>query len=1009
MLTPGLHEYRRIYRLSVDLMSHGVQSCYTLDRWSRGDGSKEVSIPFLERSEPWVSERFSHRIEGAGEWNYLHLDVEGTALVRVDGSIVGGIDYFIKTIPCDTRKGSLVELELQSGGSEPWTHRSFRGIIDAVAMRVVDETLAVALFTLDLAKLALGLDKDRSSHILSSLLDSLEHVRVLPPPREWQLAASYKLLYGSRSISSKKDAPDPRWDHGLVSRTMGFLGECPSPRMAEAEVLGLARKVWDSIVEGLEGLVLSGSDIYALAHSHLDVAWLWPFKSTRHKALRTFANMVSVLRRVGIVTGGLDSPQNYKLAEEGGLLESVKSEISKGRLIPLGGLWVEPDTWAPTGETLARELLHGQKYYEEKIGRRARIAMLLDTFGLSPQLPQLLTSAGLEAVITHKMMWNDTTKFPLRSFAWTGLDGSQIPAHVAVTYDGGATLTDLVRNLELHGKASKTPLLYLYSYGDGGGGPTVFMALRMKKIWESGLFPRLHISMTESDLTARLRAVEGRWHGEIYNEYHRGVYSSDPRVKGLFSSLEACLLKLDYWLSILKIARIEENIDGAARRSKSLWEVLLRSAFHDIVTGSSSREASEYSQKELVNALETCSNELSKILSLISRRINGTGGFVVFNPHGWNIEIGGHAIPMHGYSLLKEPPSQETAGPAIKEAGKLFSLSNRMVSVEVDTRGLIRSIKAGGVEMISGPSNRVRVHPNRPGEFDAWEIDYVSLLKGDDLAMEALSTASGARLSFRAHFRDSSIEVFYTLPVNKPFLQIEYTLEWSDEGYLVKSWFQLPPSHEALFEVPFGFVRRSIDENSYHYMGRFELPFTRWFFYPIDGSGYTRAGIGFVSTTRHGASVTRGTIGLTVHLAPTFPNPYNGIGRFHYRYLLVPLNGKDSAVEMARIAREEHVGFNVVEKLGKGGELPARGSIIRQEGDAIIESLKPSWDLEGVVARVYDPTGRGSTMRLKLPSKATIYESNIVEDKVELLKKDAQELELMLSPFEIKTLYIKLE
>ncbi|MEB3860486.1 MAG: glycosyl hydrolase-related protein, partial [Desulfurococcales archaeon] len=862
---------------------------------------------------------------------------------------------------------------------------------------------------LDLAELALELDEDRRQTILSSILDSLEPVREAPAPKYWQMAASYKLLYGSRTVSGKKDAPQPRWDYGFMAREAGYLRCHPASALGDDKVLSVAKEVWDRLLEYLDGLSLSSSEVYALAHSHLDVAWLWPFTSTRYKALRTFANMVSVIRRVGVITGGLDSPQNFRLVEEAGLIGRIKEEVDRGRLILLGGMWIEPDTWTPSGETLARELLHGQKYYEERFGRRARIAMLLDTFGLSPQLPQLLAGSGLEVVITHKMMWNDTTRFPLRSFAWIGIDGSTVPAHVAVTYDGGATLRDLARNLEMHGRASKTPLIYLYSYGDGGGGPSILMGLRMKRIWESGLLPRLHVAMTESDLVSRLKAVEGSWWGEIYNEYHRGVYTADSRVKSLFSALESCLLKLDYWVSMQWLTGLGSDTGKMAAKSRELWEVLIRSAFHDIVTGSSSREASEYSQRELKRALEACRGELRAALSLIAGYIDSPAGSIAFNPLGWGIELGGQMIPMHGYKALQGGPIVDAGReqPIEKRSG-FWVLSSGKLRVEVDGHGLIRSIAYGGVELLSGPSNRVMVHANRPGEFDAWEIDYDSIRRGSSLGFAYEEGQAGGQLGFRGSFRDSIIGLYYSIRRvrrDKPVLEVVYSLEWYDEGYLVKSWFHLPPSHSALFEIPFGFVWRGIGENNFHNMGRFELPYTRWFYYPINGG----PGLGFISTARHGVSAARGLVGLSIHMSPVFPNPVSGIGEFKYTYLIAPVESHENPpLAMARLAREEHVGYDIVEKkTGKGGELPESTSFIRQEGEAIIESIKPSWTLDGVIVRIYDPTGKGSSISLSLPSRVNVYKSNIVEDKLELLKSKTDRISLDLSPFEIKTIYME--
>ena len=61
-----------------------------------------------------------------------------------------------------------------------------------------------------------------------------------------------------------------------------------------------------------------------------------------------------------------------------------------GRWIPVGGTWVEPDCNLPSGESLARQFLYGQRFFERELGRRCTEFWQPDVFGYTAQLPQLM-------------------------------------------------------------------------------------------------------------------------------------------------------------------------------------------------------------------------------------------------------------------------------------------------------------------------------------------------------------------------------------------------------------------------------------------------------------------------------------------------------------------------------------------------------------------------------------------------------------------------------------------
>ena len=48
----------------------------------------------------------------------------------------------------------------------------------------------------------------------------------------------------------------------------------------------------------------------------------------------------------------------------------IRARVESGQWLPVGGTWVEPDCNLPSGESLVRQFLHGQRYFEREFGRR---------------------------------------------------------------------------------------------------------------------------------------------------------------------------------------------------------------------------------------------------------------------------------------------------------------------------------------------------------------------------------------------------------------------------------------------------------------------------------------------------------------------------------------------------------------------------------------------------------------------------------------------------------------
>jgi alpha-mannosidase len=148
-----------------------------------------------------------------------------------------------------------------------------------------------------------------------------------------------------------------------------------------------------------------------ISHSHIDTAWLWNYSVAQQKIARSWSSQIDLMDSTYRTNPfpnhhfAASSAQQYAWLEElyPSLFKRVSQKVEEGHFHPVGGAWVEHDCVLPSGESLCRQYLYGQRYFQEKFGVRSREAWLPDTFGYASQLPQILRLAGIDYFFTQKV------------------------------------------------------------------------------------------------------------------------------------------------------------------------------------------------------------------------------------------------------------------------------------------------------------------------------------------------------------------------------------------------------------------------------------------------------------------------------------------------------------------------------------------------------------------------------------------------------------------------------
>ena len=200
------------------------------------------------------------------------------------------------------------------------------------------------------------------------------------------------------------------------------------------------------------------------------------------------------------------------------------------------------DANLPSGESLARQFVFGQLFFQREFGCLPRVFWLPDTFGYAANLPQIMRLAGCEYFFTQKLSWSLVNTFPHTTFNWEGLDGSSVLTHFAPadTYNSRVSIDELRKhttcsatgkgNRDLERFGLGAPSLLLYGHGDGGGGPDKMMHARLERLDQSEKHRPTHLPSVRhatpeeffDALAARARErPPARWSGELYLELHQ--------------------------------------------------------------------------------------------------------------------------------------------------------------------------------------------------------------------------------------------------------------------------------------------------------------------------------------------------------------------------------------------------------------------------------------------------------------------------------------------------------
>uniref|UniRef100_A0A7J3I8W0 Alpha-mannosidase n=1 Tax=Ignisphaera aggregans TaxID=334771 RepID=A0A7J3I8W0_9CREN len=1040
---------RRIF----DIMASSIIRIVPILDWSSADG-RNIKLPIAAETTPDKLFTFRTRISVPTKTRYsstwfLKIVLQGNALLKVDGESYGGIDEAHTYVPMEPGEH---ELELRISPRTMFGfHRWYMGFENAYLVEVEWSIIRLGLRLLALLSYVEQLPKEDPvrKDIETLLYEIISGVRVVPAV--WQITLLISLLY-ERPLAqyfNRRDLRNPYGDYLYLSGVYGigilkgYLEEPGANYTPIGDAISISRTIEGRLFEGLKKISerYGKSGLILIAgHSHIDAAWLWPRSETIEKTLRTFSTIVRLAKEYPNFTFVQSSAQYYEWVEklDPKLFEEIRRLITDGRWIIVSGMWVESDVQLVDGESLARQFLYGQRYFLSRFGRISKIGWIPDSFGFAGSLPQIMRKSGIEVFVTHKVMWNDTNPFPLHSFIWRGVDGTEIPVQILVTsYNETLTPVSIDKYWTVYRNKDEVPfLIYSYGYGDGGGGPTREMLEYVDLI---NAMPRIPMvsHFNENEYIEALKkhlAKLPTWSDDLYVEVHRGTYTTNLPVKEYMARAEIAVREYESIASLAEILKVshynKEEID-------ELWKLVLFNQFHDVIPGSSIKEVYDDTLNDLSKVVENSNRAYAEYAKCILARSKSTDrGIAVFNVLPWRrrdiVKVGkGLGVPEGAecqedadsyYLYVEAPPMgyrfykylqgvcRASEGVRVYEQQDGIVMENEHLSLKIDSNGNISSLKLKreNLEILSAPSNKLVAHPDRPGRWDAWDVTDEFLVHGDELKVlgKPVAVARGplvACVDVTKGVGTSTIKQSICLAKDSPVIEVRNRIVWREKSLLVKVWFETSlKSRKAIYDIPYGVIERSSLRETSWEKARFEVPAVRW------AELYDeRAGLAIIAPSRHGYTAVENRIALSLIRSPVFPNPWSDVGEFEVVYYIYPHTGDYSRANLAKVVQEKLFRLKAVEDVGSAErEL----NLLSIEPDAIVfGAFKKSEDGQGYVIRLFNPYKEAKQVKLKfaIPLSRAV-ETNIIETETysELAIEDGNTLRVEMKPLEIKTIKI---
>jgi len=808
--------------------------------------------------------------------------------------------------------------------------------------------------------------------------------------------------------------------------------------------------------------------LYFVTMSHLDTQWHWTIQDTIERHIpKTFSGNFALMDKFPDFHFSFETAHHYMLLKEyhPELYEKARHFVEKGQLHICGSTLTAGDVLLPSPESLIRQVIYGNGWWEKEFGKTSVDIFLPDCFGFGYTLPSVAAHCGLTGFSTRKLGGDAPMGVPFHIGRWEGIDGSSL---VAVLDGGNYRMPadgDISRDPKLlekivnQGRISGSYVAYQYfGTGDDGGSvkPTDVENL-LKSMHSDGPIKVLSAPADQlyKDITPEQVLKMPSYKGELLLRQHgTGCYTAQSAMKYWNRKNEQAG---DAAERISVLAQLFAGSGYPQEKLDSAWIRFLWHQFHDDLTGTSTPLAYTFSWNDEILSNnqfnDVIADGIGQAAQLLDTRVQGIPA-VIYNPlsiersdivtvkvnlpgaqavkvfdtkgqevlsqilnkEGTVFEIAFVAeVPSVGLSMYDLRPANEFCAMHTDLKASEIGIENSRYKVTIGKDGDIVSIfdKAAQRELLSGPMSLEMLN-NESKYWQAWEISYKdvstkprAIVKGPVKVRIVEQGPLRASVAIERQSEGSTFEQIISLNAAGPQdrVDIKMNIDWQTQATLLKAVFPMTAANaNATYDLGWGVIQRPNNTSK-----QYEVPAQQWADLSDASLNY---GIAILNDCKYGwDKPSDNTLRMTLFHTPEPGRGYHDqtfldFGKHEVQYSIYGHEGdwKQGKVHWQAARLNQPLRGFTVEK--HEGELGHMVSLVKLSSDQVgVMALKKAQKNNEIIVRVRELEGKTvNGVRLSMVSRiASANETNGVEEKIMDAIVNDGNLMFNLKPWQVRT------
>jgi len=763
--------------------------------------------------------------------------------------------------------------------------------------------------------------------------------------------------------------------------------------------------------------------LYVTSTAHLDTQWVWTIQDTIAKHIpKTLKTNFALFEKFPDYVFSFEGAFRYGLMKEyyPEDYERLKDYIAKGRWRVTGSSVDAGDVNIPSPESLFRQILYGNGFFQKEFGKTSIDIFLPDCFGFGYALPSVAAHCGLKGFSTQKLGWGAAEPVPFDVGAWEGPDGGTL---VAVLNPGGYTSKireDLSadepwiqRINEMKEKCGFGMQMKYFGVGDTGGGPDDESVEWLEKsIKGEGPLRVLSTGADQiyRDMTPGQVAKLPRHKGELLMKIHgAGCYTSQAAMKRWNRKNE---LLADAAERAAVMAHRFGALDYPQKILHDAWVRFLWHQFHDDLTGTSIPQAYLFSwndealsENQFQQVLDAAAGAVIRTLDTrvqgvplavfnplsIDRNdaVEATVKFqdgtpksvLVFGPDGKEVPsqvvgaddnsvrvvFNAKVLPLSWTVFDVRPSDTPCAIETVLKVTK-STMENERYSLRLNDDGDVLSLRDRvlGKELLASPARLQILTDDSSQHWPAWEVRYEDVMAppreyvgGPASARIVESGPARAAIEVARRGAGSTFIQRIRLAAGDAGDRVEFDtrIDWKTTGTLLKATFPLTATNaSATYDLGLGTIDRGTNTEN-----KYEVPAQQWADLTASDSSF---GVAVLNDSKYGwDKPDERTLRLTLLHTPITKSAFvyqdkQDIGLHKILYAVCSHKGdwRNGVASSAARLNQPLVAWQTLPHEGRSGKSMAFLRV--GSPDVAVRALKRSENGDEIVIRLQEVAGR---------------------------------------------------